>query len=611
MTQNGRVAAKITRRDSQPTATDLFCGAGGSSLGVELAGARLVMASNHWKRAIETHSTNFPNASHDCADISQVDPRRYPRTDILVASPECTTHSMAGGKRPERTLFDDSPPGIDEIERSRVTMWDVVRFSEFHRYDIVIVENVVEIRRWSPFQSWLAAMGSLDYKFQCVYMNSMVAHPTPQSRDRIYIVFWRKGNKTPDLRFDVPAWCAKCDKNVVAIQSWKRPDAPYGKYRTQYLYRCPACAGIALPYAYPASTAIDWSLPAPRIGDRDRPLADATMRRIRAGLDRYGPAAIIAAAGNTFERPGYTRAWSPEEPMPTQATTSQHALVVDTAYGVDDTGHIRPVGDPLAAQTARQTQALVVPMTTNSKAFRASEEPLHTTVAECSTQALVVPLRTNGTARLASRDPFRAMVAGNAGHAVVVPMRQHTRPTSSAEPMPTMLASQIGAGLLVPTGGTWNDDAQPTDRPMRARTSTENDGVLVPPGGFVMRNYKGGAEMSTPLSEPLRTVTSIDHHSVVTTPLLMPYNRTGVALPVSDPMGTVDTRDRRALIEPAIEVEDCGFRMLEPHEIGAAMAFPTSYKVMGNKRERVRQYGNAVTPPVMSLLIERAVATLR
>jgi DNA (cytosine-5)-methyltransferase 1 len=57
-------------------------------------------------------------------------------------------------------------------------------------------------------------------------------------------------------------------------------------------------------------------------------------------------------------------------------------------------------------------------------------------------------------------------------------------------------------------------------------------------------------------------------------------------------------------------VEDCGFRMLQPHEIGAAMAFPGSYKVLGTQREQVKQYGNAVTPPVMGLLVRRCLEVL-
>jgi DNA (cytosine-5)-methyltransferase 1 len=57
-------------------------------------------------------------------------------------------------------------------------------------------------------------------------------------------------------------------------------------------------------------------------------------------------------------------------------------------------------------------------------------------------------------------------------------------------------------------------------------------------------------------------------------------------------------------------VDDCGFRMLQPHEIQRAMAFPGDYVVLGNGREKVKQLGNAVTPPVMAMLIERCVQSL-
>jgi site-specific DNA-cytosine methylase len=85
-------------KKSYITVTDQFCGAGGSSIGATAAGAELRLALNHWKLAVETHNTNFPNAGHDCTDISACDPRRYPSTDVLITSPECTNHSLAKGK---------------------------------------------------------------------------------------------------------------------------------------------------------------------------------------------------------------------------------------------------------------------------------------------------------------------------------------------------------------------------------------------------------------------------------------------------------------------------------------------------------------------------------
>jgi DNA (cytosine-5)-methyltransferase 1 len=43
--------------------------------------------------------------------------------------------------------------------------------------------------------------------------------------------------------------------------------------------------------------------------------------------------------------------------------------------------------------------------------------------------------------------------------------------------------------------------------------------------------------------------------------------------------------------------------MLEPHEIQGAMAFSRDYEVLGKRRERIRQLGNAVTPPAARDLI--------
>lgn len=187
------------------TVTDLFCGAGGSSIGAEAMGARLRMAANHWSLAIETHSANFPHADHDCADVSQVDPRRYPSTDILLASPECTHHSQARSNKHQPDLFN--PKGDPSAERSRATMWDVPRFAERHGYQLVLVENVVEVTKWPAFDAWLAAMASFGYRHKLLSLNSAIAPEAgpsprpPQLRDRLYVAFWREGNPEPDLEF--------------------------------------------------------------------------------------------------------------------------------------------------------------------------------------------------------------------------------------------------------------------------------------------------------------------------------------------------------------------------------------------------------------------------
>jgi DNA (cytosine-5)-methyltransferase 1 len=226
------------------TITDLFCGAGGSSLGAVLAGGELRLALNHWRRAIETHATNFAGADHDCNDISALTTARiraYPDSVILLASPECTNHSLAKGGRRRKpkasSLFDDGPAGDDEQERSRATMWDVCRFAEQkilkgRPYKAIIVENVPDAFWWGPerkgypngdgtlFDAWLSAMRALGYEHEIVWLNSMFAGPllagraVPQSRDRMYVNFWRKGMRRPNLRVEPLSWCPRCERLV-------------------------------------------------------------------------------------------------------------------------------------------------------------------------------------------------------------------------------------------------------------------------------------------------------------------------------------------------------------------------------------------------------------
>lgn len=498
------------------TVTDLFAGAGGSSTGmIQIPGVAISLAMNHWKLAVATHNENHPDTDHDCADISQVDPRRYPNTDILWASPECTAHSVARGKkRRDATpdLFDEVLPD-EAAERSRATMWDVVRFTEHHRYRAIIVENVVDAANWLPFHAWLLAMDSLGYDHQVVYLNSMHAQhggpPAPQSRDRMYVVFWRKGDRRPDIEAHTrpQAFCPEHGQ-ITAVQAFKKPRA-WGRYRAQYVWRCPRVEcrnSIVEPGWLPASTAVDWSLAGQRIGDRAKPLAPKTMARILAGLQRYGRPFTAEVAGNTFERRPGVRTWPVDDVLRTLHTTPSKALLVpvESRDGKD----ARPVGEPLRTMTTRSETG------------------------------------------------------------IVITLRGQNAPKTTGDPLDTVAANGNHHALL-------------------------------------MRNNTGGAEMITPVTEVMRTLTTKGHQS-----LLVPYYSHSRAVPVREPMPTVTTVDRVAHVVTAVDVDDCLFRMLEPHEIAAGMAFPADYVMLGNRRERVRLAGNAVTPPAARDLIAAVAEAL-
>lgn len=357
-------------KNSYLTVTDQFCGAGGSSQGVrnaskKIKGIEVKLAMNHWKLAVDTHNTNFPDAIHDCADISASDPRRYPSTDILITSPECTNHSVANGKKKAKAqieLFNNNK--IDPAaERSRATMWDVCRFAEYHKYNNIIVENVVDARSWIMWDAWLKAMHLLGYNHECVYRNSMHFHPTPQSRDRMYVVFWKQGNKNPDLNYAPLAFCPTCNKNVNAVQSWKNPQRPYGKYRTQYVYRCPVHTTIVEPFYYAAFNCIDWSIKGNKISERDKTLSPNTIRRIQAGLDRKYEFPFLVnnqhSSGIDF------RVKSSLEPLNTLSTAHGFRLVsppfiVKGEYA-QQPGYVKSSFDVLQTQATRQTMGIVTP----------------------------------------------------------------------------------------------------------------------------------------------------------------------------------------------------------------------------------------------------------
>ncbi|SDJ07423.1 DNA (cytosine-5)-methyltransferase 1 [Frankineae bacterium MT45] len=535
------------------TVTDLFCGAGGSAQGARaVPGVEVRIAANHWKLAVESHAANFPDTEHDCADISQVDVRRYPNTDILWASPECTNHSQAKGvKRPTHStpdMFGDTLPDA-AAERSRATMWDVPRFAEQVKYRAVVVENVVDAVKWVMFPAWLHAMTLLGYEHQLVSLNSMHAQATlapraPQSRDRLYIVFNRKGDRRPDVTPRPLAFCAHCGAEAPSVQVWKKPEHPVGRYRAQYFYICGLCTQRVEPYALPAASAIDWALPGLRIGDRAKPLSPKTIARIEAGLIKYGRPMTFEARGNTFVRPdsGYARAWPVDQPTATLTTTETRALVVPVEGR--DGKQATQVAEPMRTMTTRAETALVVPYYGSQKVAR-----------------------------------------------------------SSTEPMPTM-GTVDTAALVVPSGGTWNETAYSAADPFRTQTTREHEGVAF------IAELRGGGSDHRPVTEPLATVVANGNHHMLVRHNTARGNPAQMCTPASEPARTLTTSGHQSIVSIEAQVQDATFRMLEPHEIQAAMAFAGDYRVLGNRRERVRQLGNAVTPPAAEFLLGAVAAAL-
>lgn len=637
---------------------DQFCGAGGSSQGVRNAGAIVRLAMNHNPVAIASHSANFPDVDHACEDIRDLDPRKFPKVDILISSPECRARSYARGKgRREQNepLFETEEERVarEMAQRSRATMDQVIRWLRVHNYQAAIVENVGELVDWWDFDAWLKEVDKLGYRVQFCWFNSMFfgggkdgAHP-PQSRDRLYLALTKKRNRKPDLEFRPRAWCARCQADVDAVQRLRDPGRRRKMcYRRQYDYGCPTCGAEAFPYVAPAAAAIDWRIPTTPIGDRKTPLKPATLRRIREGLLRYGwvPQAV------PVERPHRNGELEVKMPRPV-------GLPARTQTGRNETGLVQPpliitnrehstpetVEDPTTAMLTGLHHLLVTER--RNTAPRGLEEPT-STVAAGGTHHLLVGhpdglvvsnfspgwvrpvgelptgavtgtdhhallLPTNGNLRRA-RDPHGEVAptqTGDKGHAVIeVPLIDVydgvARPVSS--PMPTQTAVQ-GDGLVVPAGGGWADRATDAAVPFPTQTGRGSRGLLRLPDGLVVQvggntwARTGSACRVRPSAWPMRAQTGTLQEALVTVPpdFLAPYRP-----PAPPSSGWVDEAALEALVNA------CGYRMFTWPEIRSVMAFEPFYILHGNQREKVYQLGQAVTPPVMAWIFRRVAESL-
>lgn len=668
--------ATIARADSGVVkAIDLFCGFGGSSQGIHAAGADVIGAANHNELAIQCHAANYPDTDHWRADLSNpdradyVDPATLPPATFLWASPSCKYHSIANARKlymegPQGQLFGDGEPFDHEryaaSERSRVSMLCPLRYAAKQHPEIVVIENVVEAAHWGPnrdgstFRWWLKEWESIGYRHEELFLNSMFFPPCPQSRDRMYVVFWRDGNTRPDLDFHPKACCTSdaCQGRIVeAVQWWNErtaawPLPKWGKYRTQYVYKCPDCRATVEPLAWPAYTAIDWNNLGIAIGDRAslgmKPLADTTMERIRRGLTKFrgGPPVLVPSKAL------YGTDKTVLEPLATQTTQQERALIVE--------------------------QGMVVPLRTHGSARNLLGE-LPTQVAGNVGTAFVVAGQSNDADGNRSRHPgeqlFTVSATGSPGGVAFVVKNNGDiteagyRAKSVGEPLGAITASPtqsvVTEGIHLPVNGNAHERpgqtrARPITDPLFTLAGTQHFGFAHQPAVVSMRG--GGSHESGQRSildsldtvsaggfhhglmspalwqkinrgpgdtawhtvdDPLNTITGRDTTGLVVLPWLDQWRSNPAA--ISDQMATVMSHLRHALAvsewdETPVTDDDLQavrFRMLEPDpELRRAMAFGDDYVLLGNKSQMTSGLGNAVTPTVASAITERCMATL-
>jgi len=159
-------------------AIDLFCGAGGSSWGARNAGVEIVAGFDMWATACEAYRRNFPGAYVYENVLEDLEPDQVShalgKIDLILASPECRSHSPAKGRRPSS-------------RKSRETAFEVIRFARALEPRWIVVENVVSMRNWARYDEFLGLLQDLGY---CVSAQTLVAtnFGVPQKRRRLFLI---------------------------------------------------------------------------------------------------------------------------------------------------------------------------------------------------------------------------------------------------------------------------------------------------------------------------------------------------------------------------------------------------------------------------------------
>jgi len=506
---------------------DLFAGGGGASTGIEQATGRHVdIAINHDPEAVALHQANHPQTTHYVSDVFEVDPLAVTggrSVGLMWASPDCKHFSKAKGGKPVS-------------KKVRGLAWVVVKWAKLVRPRIICLENVEEFQGWGPladdgrpcpirkgatFARWKRQLENLGYVVEHRELRAC-DYGAPTIRKRLFLV-------------------ARCDDQPIV---W--PQATHG---------APASIGVASKRLKPWRTAaecIDWSIPAPSIFERTKPLADATCRRIAKGIVRY----VIEAKKpfivqyHSAKRAGDDRTSPMDAPLPTQTTENRFALavptLVQTGYGEREGQSPRSldIDRPLGTIVGSQKHALV-------SAFLAKH------------------------------------YGGVVGTAIDVP----TGTVTTSDHHSVVTAHMI----TIDNQSSASGQSAATD-PLKT-TVTENRHALI----------------TSHLAKLQTTSAPGQHHAEVRAFIVKYYGNEHDGVSVQEPMHTLPTKDRMGLVmvkgEP-YAIVDIGLRMLAPRELYRAQGFPESYIIdrggdgrVLTKTAQVRMCGNSVVPPIACAIV--------
>ncbi|TJW14590.1 MAG: DNA cytosine methyltransferase [Mesorhizobium sp.] len=528
---------------------DLLCGAGGSSTGCARALAEMGLE-------MELVCVNHWPVAIDTHQRNHPEARHFVQ-DISTVRPHMIVPEgyldllMAS---PTCTHHSVARGGKPTSDQQRSDPWHIITWLTELRVKRIIIENVWEFAGWGPVDH---RTGKPIKSRKGEYFHAWIE----TIRRLGFEPEWRKlnaadyGDATTRQRFIL---MARSDNRKV---SWPMPS-----------HRRRDGAKIELfaetkPWR-PAREIIDWKIKGRSIFNRKKPLAPKTLARIHAGAVKFGwPEPFLVILRN------HMAGQSVDGPLPTIAANGTHI------------GLAQPI--------------LLSP--NSSGAPRSADDPLPTiTTGGASTD------ERPGCARPMLVEPFILNRHGDNGG---------TRAHSVEEPTPT--ANCDGGGYIVEPfvlsrqgGGA----PRSVDDPTPAQVAKHSHVLISPYYG------SGSGETCAGAEEPLPTVTAKGRFGMVVP--VTQSNGGALARDVeTDPLATMTTAkggefalvhgDSVFLVPEDSPAYDILFRMLEPHELAAAMGFTTDdaiYEFAGTKTEKIKQIGNAVSVAKMKACVSAIMA---
>ena len=551
---------------------DLLCGAGGSSTGCARALRDLglemeLVCVNHWPVAIETHQKNHPEARHYVQDISAVRPHLVVPEgylDLLMASPTCTHHSVARGGKPTS-------------DQQRSDPWHIITWLTELRVKRIIIENVWEFIGWGPVDPRTGKpIKSRKGEYFHAWINTI--------RRLGFDPEWRKlnaadyGDATTRQRFIL---MARSDRKPV---SWPMPT------HTRKPDGLALFPGIK-PWR-PAREIIDWSIKGRSIFDRKKPLAPKTLARIYAGAVKFKwPDPFLVVLRN------HMAGQSVDEPLPTIAANGTHiGIAQPVIVNMKGLSTASDVNAPMPTQTSHAGHIylaepfIMAPGSTGAP--RAAGEPL--------------PTITTGGAGAEEPGCVRPMLV----EPFILSQASCGAPRSVNEPIPTATTGGNGSShaLISPYYGSGSGQTfESADNPLPTVTSKARFGMVVP-----MTNGSGGPGPRN-VEEPLPTMTTAKGGEFAVVMPVTHHDASDRVRSTDEPLPTLTgaNRGELAFITAQSGKIDILFRMLEPHELAAAMGFngeEQGYEFAGTKTQQIKQIGNAVSVAKMKACVSTIMA---